>query len=115
MLATDSFIRVFHKIAEIDDNANIGITGFTMWKQKYLTTKCYRSEDWIWDISHLDVILSSLGAQGMSYLGDLRSLYGHALLVLTKWSESKIEVVQEQKTILGYPSDVCLDPGFPRG
>ena len=33
------------------------------------------------------------------YLGDLRSLYGHALLGLTKWFKSKIEMVQEQKTI----------------
>ena len=35
----------------------------------------------------------------MCYLGDLRYSYGQALLVLTKLSMSKIEVVQEQKTI----------------
>ena len=40
---------------------------------------------------------------GMCYLGDLRSAYGNALLALTKWSESKTEVVQEQKTIKDIP------------
>ena len=29
---------------------------------------------------------------------DLRSLCGHAPLVLTQWSKSKIQMVQEQKT-----------------
>ena len=27
-------IQVFHKLAEIGNNANIGITDFTTWKQK---------------------------------------------------------------------------------
>ena len=35
----------------------------------------------------------------MSYLRDIRSLCDHALLVLTKWTKSKTEVEQEQKTI----------------
>ena len=37
---------VFHKLDEIGNNANIGIRGFTMWKQKKLVKKCYPSEYW---------------------------------------------------------------------
>ena len=81
---------------------NNDITGFIMWKQKYPATKCYPSENWTWDLYLLDLMLSSLRYQGMCYVGDLRSLYGHALLVLAKWSKSKTNVVQEQKTIQGY-------------
>ena len=43
-------------------------------------------------------MLSSLSYQGMCNLRDLSSVYGHALVILTKLSKSKIEVVQEQKT-----------------
>ena len=35
----------------------------------------------------------------MCYLRDLTSACGHALLVLTKWLKSQIEVMQEQKTM----------------
>ena len=31
----------FHKLDEIFNNANIGIRGLTMWKQKNPVTKCY--------------------------------------------------------------------------
>ena len=43
-------------------------------------------------------MLSSHSHWGMCYL-DLRYSYSHALLVLTKWSKSKIQVMQEQKPI----------------
>ena len=43
------------------------------------------------------------------YLGDLRSFYENALSILMKCCKSKIEVVQEQKTILGILSSICLD------
>ena len=36
-----SAIRVSHKLDEIGNNANIGIRGFTMWKQKNPVLKCY--------------------------------------------------------------------------
>ena len=55
------------------------------------------------DLTHSGLMLSSLGHWCNCYLKELRSLNGHALLVLTKWSKSKIEVVQLQKTIKGYP------------
>ena len=48
---------------------------------------------------NLDLMLSSLSYWGLCCLRDLRSSYGHALLVLTKLSKSKFEVVQDQKTI----------------
>ena len=35
--------RVFHKLHEIGNNANIGIRGFTTRKQKIPVTKCYPS------------------------------------------------------------------------
>ena len=93
--------RVFHKLAQIGNNGNISITGSITWKQKNPATKCYPSEHWFWDSNHLDLMLCFLSHWGTSYLGDLISAYG--VLVLTKWSKSKIEEVQEQKTILGYP------------
>ena len=34
-------IKVFHKLDEIFNNANIGIRGFTTWKQQIPVTKCY--------------------------------------------------------------------------
>ena len=39
--------RVFHKLDEIGNNAIIGISSFTMWKQNIPVTKCYPSEYWI--------------------------------------------------------------------
>ena len=39
----------------------------------------------------------------------VRSLCGHTLLVLTKWSKFKFEVVQEQKQFKDIPSGTCLD------
>ena len=33
--------RAFHKLDKIGSNTNIGIRGFTMWKQKIPVTKCY--------------------------------------------------------------------------
>ena len=41
--------------------------------------------------SHLDLMLYSLSYWSMCYLWVLRFLYGHVLLVLTKWSRFKIE------------------------
>ena len=49
--------------------------------------------------SQINLTLCSLSHWGMSYLGDLRFAYGHTLLILVKWSKSKIDVVQEQNTI----------------
>ena len=33
--------RVFHKLYEIGNNANIDIRGFATWKQKHPVAKCY--------------------------------------------------------------------------
>ena len=43
---------------------------------------------------HLDLMLSSLSYWGMCYLGNLTSSHGHAILVLTNWSKSKIEITR---------------------
>ena len=51
-------------------------------------------------------MLYSLSQWGMCYLEDLRSSYGHALVVLTNWYKSKIEVMQEQKTQVAHASMV---------
>ena len=51
--------------------------------KKYPATKCYNSEHWTQDLSHLDLMLSSLTHQGMCYIEDIRSSYVYALLVLT--------------------------------
>ena len=91
-----------HKDSGLQQNSEwqqwqFGIRGFTMWKP---VIKCYLCEHWTRDFSHLDLMLTTLSYWGMCYLGNLRSTgYGHAILVLIKWSKSKIEVVQEQKTI----------------
>ena len=66
--------QVFHEIAKIGNNGNIG-------RRYYVKTKIRATtpphEYWIWDLSHLDLMLSSLSYQGMCYSGDLGSSYGH--------------------------------------
>ena len=42
-------------------------------------------------------------------LGRSKICIGHTLLVLTKWSKSKIEVVQEQKTFKDIPSNTTFN------
>ena len=64
----------FSQTHNIGNNANIGIRGFTMWKQKNPVTKCYPSEYWT-QASNEPLIpnpmLSFLDLLGMCYLGDL--------------------------------------------
>ena len=62
--------------------------------------------NWTWDLSHLDLMLSSLTYWGMCYLEDLRSLCGHSLLVITKWSMKWCRNKRQFKDI---PSSTCLD------
>ena len=66
--------RVFHKITEIGNNGKIGITHLTIWEQNKNKK-----------IQQLNVIPVSIepGTSGNCYLRQLRSLYFHALLVLT--------------------------------
>ena len=56
-----------------------------------------------------DTLLSELLRHVL--LGDLRSIYisSHAALFLTKWSNTKIEVMQEQKTKGSIPNSTCFD------
>ena len=76
--------------------------------KKNPATKCYPSEHWTRDLIHLDLMLSSPSSEVMCYLGDLRS-FMHALLVLTKWSKSKIEVVPDQRQFKDVPSSTFID------
>ena len=46
MYDTKVCYRGFHKLDEIGNNANIGIRGFTTWKQKNPVAKCTPSEHW---------------------------------------------------------------------
>ena len=73
--------RVFHKLDEIGNNANIGISCFTTWK------------------IHWQNVTPS-GNRTLAFAGKtetLGSLYSHALLIPTKSSKSKHQVVHGQK------------------
>ena len=43
---TSNAERVFYKLDEIGNNANIGIRFFTTWKQKSPVTKCYPKSEY---------------------------------------------------------------------
>ena len=68
------------------NNANIGIRGFISWKQKISVTKFH--------VQHAPLYTNLAFACKTETLG---SLYSHALLILTKSSKSKNQVVHEQK------------------
>ena len=78
-------------------------------KIKNPAMKCYHSEHWTWDLNHLYLMLFSLSYWGRSYLAHLRSSYGQALLVVTKWSKSKIEMVLYKRQFRDILSSTCLD------
>ena len=70
------------------------IRGFISWKQKISVTKCYPSDYW----TIASPTCSSLHNLAFACKTDtLSSLYSHALLILTKSSKSKHQVVHEQK------------------
>ena len=53
----------FHKLDKISNNANIGVRGFTTWKEKIPVTKCYAQ--WglnldLWLTSDSDTLFSEL-------------------------------------------------------
>ena len=79
-------------------NANIGMRDFISWKQKNSVTKCCPSEYWT-----TGPLISSPTCPLYTNLSlvckteTLSSLYSHALLILTKSSKSKHQVVHEQK------------------
>ena len=90
--------NMYSSFSQISRHCIIGITGLTMWKQKIqqqnitsVSIEHRPSAIWFW--------CSPLWDMCQIYLEDLRSTYDHALLILNKWSKSKIEVLQEQKTI----------------
>ena len=62
--------RVFHKIFEID-NGGMESQAFDV-KTKNPAIKWYPSNHWKWDLSHLDLMFSSLSYWGMCYLGNPR-------------------------------------------
>ena len=90
--------RAFYELDEIGNNANIGIGGFTVWKQKIPVTKCYPQ----WELKPglwLQVQHSPFWANWVfAYKTDtLGSLCSHALLVPTKSYKSKNQVIHKQK------------------
>ena len=52
----NTFTQGFNEITEIGSNDNIGIRGFTTWKQKKSSNKML--PQWTWDLSHLNLLLS---------------------------------------------------------
>ena len=74
--------------------------------KKNPVTKCNPSKYWTWDLSYLDLVLFSLVYQGTCYLGDLRNLYGRALLVLNelKWCRNMERQFQNIQSSTGLDS-----------
>ena len=63
-------------------------------KKKIQQEKISLIEDWTWDLSHYSLMLYSLELNWRLLNLKLSDLYGYALLILTKSSEYKIQVVQ---------------------
>ena len=83
----------------IGNNANIGIRGFTTWKQKNSSNKMLppvstESLDLWFQVKHF-VFIVNISFACTTETSD--SLCSHALLILTKSSKSKTKVVHEQK------------------
>ena len=53
----------------------------------------------VWHSSFHKIAETDWSDEGICFLRNQRHLYGHAVLVLTKWLKFRIEVVQEQKAI----------------
>ena len=83
---------VFHKLDEIGNNANIGIRGFTTWKKS--SDKMLPPVGIGFQVQHYPFYTNLTPAYKTETLG---SLYSHALLIPTKSSKSKYQVVHEQK------------------
>ena len=78
------------------NNANIGIRGFILWKKNQLQNAPLSIEplDLWFQVQHAPLYTNLTFAYKTETLG---SLYSHALLILTKSSKSKHQVVHEQK------------------
>ena len=95
--------RGFHKLDEIGNNANIGIRGFTTWKQKIpvknVTPPPVRIEPKPLINLWFQVQQSALWANWTfdCKTETLGSLYNHALLIPTKSFKFKNQVKHKQK------------------
>ena len=80
------------------NNANIGIRGFISWKQKNSVTNAtlvsIEPLDLWFQVQHAPLYINLALACKTETLS---SLYSHVLLILTKSSKSKHQVVHEQK------------------
>ena len=94
-------IEFFHKLDGIGNDASISIWGFTTWKQKKSNEKFYPQ----WGLN-LGLWLNSDSKSSTPFWANwaytcktetLGSLYSHALLIPTKWSKSKNQVMHKQK------------------
>ena len=78
------------------NNANIGIRGFILWKQKIqlqnATLVSIEPLDLWFQVQHVPLYINLAFACKTETLS---SLYSHALLILTKSSKSKHQVVHE--------------------
>ena len=82
----------FFEMHKNDNNANIGIRVFTMWKQKFKQQHVAPSEYWTTGLGfqiQYPPFYTNLAFACKA--NTLRSLYSHALLILTKSSKSKIK------------------------
>ena len=92
----------FPQIDKIDNNGNIGIRGFTTWKNssdKMLDSTSSGNRTWashsLWfQVQHYPFYTNLTFACKMETLG---SLHSHALLILLKSSKSKHQVEHKQK------------------
>ena len=91
--------RGFHTLDEISNNANIGIRGFTKWKKscdKMLPpVEITQASHSLWfQVQHSPFYTNLAFTWTTETLG---CIYSHALLIPTKSSKSKNQVVHEQK------------------
>ena len=99
VLHINPVIKVYHEVDKICNNANICIRSFKMGNQKIPVTKWYPPrENWTQDlwfqVQHSPFWVNLTFACKTETLGYLHS---HALLILTKSSKSKNQVMHEQK------------------
>ena len=80
-------------------------------KTKNPAKKRHPSEYWTWDLSHLDLMISSLSYK-LVLLGRSKIATRSAILVFINWSKSNIQVVQEQKTIQRYAKQYMPQSNF---
>ena len=118
-------IRVFHKLDEICNNANIGIRGFATWKQKILVTLCHLQWGfdlglWLTSDFKAKTLLSELTRHFACKTDTLGYLYSYRLFHLNQVvHEQKFEnplsstcQISSERRVLDMELEVNQRPGF---